>query len=246
LQLKLLRSKLAVIRLNNKYTLCAFLYSINSNLLKARSIELDRISEARYELDEVIKEKIAKVEQEIAQKHVVLEEQRRDNESVAQNIAELREMVSAEDAKKFTFGSTLRKQESILNHYLDALHSLKNNIQDHVECKRILLKLFDDSREWSTSQRHSNAFSDATGSSETTLKLVEMMNELDQLKAEDTAMALKHKDERQKQVEQNAKLLEQIAMKKTTQKTSSGQVANGILVKNNATRIQALGDTKLR
>lgn len=212
-------------------------FSINSNLLKARSIEEDQIQDAKFQC-EVVKAKMIKVNDEIHKSLDLRECQGITKENIVQKITQLTKAIASEEAKATSVGTRIQKISSTMNVYEMALEHCMNKIQDPNELRAILTNMHEFYSSNATPNRQLVQPDDVQRSNEIMTNILDLKRQLEELKATESAMTKNNKEERLHQIKLNAKLLEQISSKKLT-KCSSGQLS-GVIKTTNNKRLSAL------
>lgn len=207
-------------------------YSINSDLLKARTIEEDKIQEAKLELESVLSNKMRRVKEDIDKKQDIIDQQAREIYSMKEKIIDVTNSISSEKAKKTKVESKISKLSSKIRAYQLALRNCLDNIQNPDTLRQIVVNLSNGDLIAS----HQQALSPAgiQKSNETTLKLLEAKKYLEEIKKEEVAITKQHKKEKADAVARNARLLEKLSNK-----------ISSVAVNGNKKRIQALQDVSM-
>ena len=210
--------------------------TIHSNLLKARSIEEDRIEEAKWECAQM-KEKTKLVEEKIKQKQAIMESQMKDTECTKKLFSEVNSMIESIESKKKKVSAMNHNLESKIKTYHLALEDCLQNIQNPAELQNKLSHLCNS---FSQSATHSGKNDKRVEiRNDITIRTMELKTELEELKSVEALLMKTHKEERQLQIERNARILETMSRERAT-KNTKGQRYSETAVSNNMKRIQAL------
>lgn len=179
--------------------------SINSDILKARTIEVDKIQELKVVWNGVLTNKMRRVKEEIENKQGVIDGQLQEVSSTKEQISDITKLILSEKAKRTKVESKISKHSSKISGYQLALRNCLDNIQNPDRLRQIIVNL--SLGDLTATDQPILSPADIQRSNETTLKLLETKRQLEEKKAQEVAITKQHKEEKANAVVRNARLL---------------------------------------
>ena len=200
--------------------------SLNEQLLKARSVEEDKLEDVRIYQSRARKERMEQINKELLSTAGLLEQQKQSNAAFRKKIAQMKKAISTEKKKVAKLESHNRVYDAKIDKYLIGLEKCVIHIQNLPELRNIICRLFDDAfivRPVSNLQKNTET---PDNKLITTFHLTEKENDLNSLKDEDVALTKKYKQERSDRIAKNTALLEKISTKKDGLKVTRKSPSN--------------------
>lgn len=220
-----------------KQSAAARIATIHSNLLKGRSIEEDRIKEAKWECDQ-LKEKTKRAEEEIKLKQAIVESQTKDMECAKEFYSEVNGLiVSIESQNKKVDAQNNNLERKAKKYQLEIEKCLHSCLQNPTELRNTLNRLYNSSQLASHSEKSDESTS-VEVRNDITIITLQLKTELDELKSVEALLIKQNKEERQLQIQRNTRILHNNMTRERTENNTKRQ--SDAAVTYNTKRIQAL------